>query len=108
MQPGEALVEALAAAAQGVEQRGQLALELVEAGEHPARGLLDARDVLAGLAPGLGAQLGGARLGGLEDRAHLLGRARGQRAHGARCGLARSVSISSATRRRWASTASWS
>ena len=46
LEPGEALVEALAALAQGVEQAAQLALEVVEARQHAAGGVLHARDVV--------------------------------------------------------------
>ncbi len=70
-QPREAFVQALVAAAQRLEQAGELVLEPAELAEHVVRGLLHARSLLAGAR----AQLGGAGLGGLEDRADLLGRA---------------------------------
>ena len=70
------LVESAGARAQLLE----LALELVEPVEHRAGRALDAADVVGRLSRGVGPQVGGARLGRLEDHAHLLGRARRQRA----------------------------
>ena len=75
MQLGEAFGEPLGARA----QRPELALDLVDPVEHRAGNALDAADVLGGLSRGVGAQLGGARLGRLEDDAHLLRRPGGQR-----------------------------
>ena len=71
----EAFVESSGTRAQLLE----LALELVDPVEHRAGRTLDAADVVGRLSRGVGAQLGGARLGRLEDHAHLLGRARRQR-----------------------------
>ena len=89
LQLREPLDQALAAGPQRGHQALELTLERVELGEHAVGGLLDARDVVGGLLPGLGAQLGGAALGGLEDQADLLGGAAGERdrAAGATLGL---------------------
>src|SRR6185295_8788601 len=57
LQPRKPAVELLAAAAERLQQCLELALELVEPGEHPAGGLLHARDVLARLTARLRAQL---------------------------------------------------
>ena len=86
-----------------LEQAAQLALELVEARQHAAGGVLDAGDVVAGLAPGVGPQLGGARPRPPRGSAAPARRRRPPAAtrRARRAARPRSASNSSATRRRW-------
>ena len=91
--------------AQAVHQRAELVVHRAEPLEQLAGGGRDAVDVVARLLPGLGAQLVGGRLGGFEDLLDTRDDAAAATGWPPR---PRRFSTSSATWRRWASTASGS